>query len=149
MTASARRSGGRLYTPEILALAVELAQYQLDDAESERGTAVSRVCGSRVVIGLDASPDGAIERIGAQATACAIGQAAAALFLRSAIGKRREDIAHAASALEEWLSADGPIPPWPGLAVLTPARAYPARHPAILLPWKAALDALSKSDSAG
>ena len=37
----------------------------------------------------------------------------------------------------------------PYFTVLAPARAYPGRHGAMLLPWKAALDALSKREAAG
>jgi len=41
-----------------------------------------------------------------------------------------------------WLGGAGQMPDWPGLAAIAAARDYPARHGAILLPWRAALDAL-------
>lgn len=149
MTAPERRSGVALYTPQILGLAVSLAEYPLEGSLDRRGEAVSRVCGSRVVVALEASPDGMIERIGAQVAACAIGQAAAALFLRSAVGNGRDDVERAAAQLDRWLSGNGPIPDWPELEQLAPAQGYSARHPAILLPWKAALVALSKAGPGG
>ena len=139
---TAPRSGAALYNPQILALAVELADYPLTADLDLRGEAVSRVCGSRVTIGH--SPRGAtLGRTGARVTACAIGQAAAALFLRSATGRDAAQLAAALDSIENWLADHGETPDWPGIAILEPARAYPARHAAILLPWKAALAALS------
>lgn len=144
MTApSAATSGAVLYTPAILALAVELADYPLLPTLPLRGTAHSRVCGSMVEIGLAAGPDGAVECAGARVTACAIGQATAALFLRGVVGSDRAGIALAFDELEAWLGASGPQPDWTGMEQIASARHYPARHGAILLPWKAALAALS------
>ena len=136
------RGGAALYTPDILALAVELADYSLADL-TRRGEAHSRVCGSRVIVGTNGIEADRLGRVGAQVTACAIGQAAATLFLRSAAGRYRTEIASALAAIEAWLAGGDEMPPWPGVAQLEPARAYPARHAAILLPWKAALAALS------
>ena len=136
------RGGAALYTPAILALAVELADYPLDNLP-QRGEAHLRVCGSRVIVGTDSDEARRIGRVGAQVTACAIGQAAAALFLRSAPGRDASEIAAALVAIEAWLAGSGAEPSWPNIAELEPARAYPARHAAILLPWKAALAALS------
>lgn len=137
------RGGAVLYTPEILALAVELARYPLDDTRPLRGDARSRVCGSRVVVGIDTDEDGRIAAIGARVSACAIGQAAAALFLRSARGRDTGALTGALSEIERWLAGAEVEPDWPGIAALASARAFPARHAAILLPWKAALAALS------
>ena len=137
------RGGAVLYTPEILALAVELAKHPLSDHFHQRGEAVSRVCGSRVTVALSTDADGAVESIGVRVSACAIGQAAAALFLSAAPGRRAAEIAAALATLEAWLSGANERPDWPGIARLDSARGYPARHAAILLPWKAALAALS------
>lgn len=145
MTAtSAGRPGAPLYTTEILALAVELAEYPLTDAVAQRGEAASRVCGSRVVIDAACAADGTIRRVGAQVAACAIGQASATLFLRGAPGRSAGDLAAAIGDIESWLAGADARPAWPGLSILEPARSYPARHAAILLPWRAALAALSK-----
>lgn len=137
------RGGAALYTPEILALAVELADYPLSSDLDLQGEAHSRVCGSRVAVGLARRPDGEIARIGARVSACAIGQAAAALFLRSATGRNGAEIAEGLAAIESWLAGGGELPAWPGIAQLASARPYSTRHSAILLPWRAALAALS------
>ena len=75
--------------------------------------------------------------------ACAVGQAAAAIFARAAPGRGGDEIGATHAALLEWLAGTGPLPDWPGLAAIAPAREFPARHGAIMLPWTAARDALS------
>ena len=137
------RGGAVLYTPEILALAVELANFPLNRAHTLRGEAHSRICGSRVALSLDLNQIGRIGAIGAQVTACAIGQASGAIFLRSALGQDAAALAAGRNEIEAWLAGDDALPSWPGIETLTTARAFPARHAAILLPWRAAFAALS------
>lgn len=137
---SARGRG--LYTPEILALAVELARFGWDEALPRCGSAHSRSCGSRIELALETDAAGRVERVGLRPQACAIGQAAAALFAQSVQGRDRAGIAAARDGIAHWLGEDAALPDWPGLAVLEPARAYPGRHAAILLAWDAALAAL-------
>ena len=85
----------RLYTPELLALAVELARWPRLVGATLSGEARSPTCGSTLTIDLELDEAGGVARIG---------------------------------------MAD---------------RAYPARHGAMLLPWKAALAALSSTAPAG
>lgn len=59
------------------------------------------------------------------------------------------EIGHARGAIEGWLESGQNLPDWPGFGSLSAARAYPARHGAILLAWDAALDALSKAETRG
>lgn len=136
---------GRLYSPELLALATGLAAYPLTDDLPLRGHERSRTCGSTIEIGLALDTGGRIERVGMRVAACAVGQASAALFAQSAQGRPVDDIANALARIESWLKADGAPPVWPGLAVLEPARGYSSRHEAMMLPWKAACAALSKA----
>lgn len=74
--------------------------------------------------------------------ACAVGQAAAAIFASAASGRTRDDIRLTERHLAAWLSGGLSVPDWPDIAMLEQARGLPGRHGAILLPWKAALDAL-------
>jgi NifU-like protein involved in Fe-S cluster formation len=138
------RGGGALYTPDLLALAVSLAEYPLCDDLPLTGEARSRTCGSTLAAGLACDPAGRIERLGLRVAACAVGQASAALFAQSAVGSDASHIAATLNEFERWLAGEGPLPDWPDLAILEPARAYPGRHGAMLLPWIAAQDALSK-----
>ncbi|RJX66411.1 iron-sulfur cluster assembly scaffold protein [Tsuneonella suprasediminis] len=128
----------------MLALAVSLAGYPLLTDLPLSGEARSRTCGSTLSVGLACDSAGRIERLGLRVAACAVGQASAALFARAAVGSDASHIAATLAEFERWLADEGPLPDWPELAILEPARAYPGRHGAILLPWIAAHDALSK-----
>ncbi len=140
----------RLYNPQLLACAVGLADFPLDSSFSHLSSARSLSCGSSLEMGLDCDPSGHILRIGIRAQACAVGQAAAAIFARHACGKDIEDIAHFAASLRDWLVSDSAEPPaWPEIALLDPARSYPARHGAVMLAWDAALRGLSNLDIDG
>ena len=132
-----------LYSPEILAAAVRLADHPLDPALPLAGEARSRSCGSTLTIRLATDPDGRITAAGCRAQACAVGQAAASLFLDHARGRSPQELAEARVRLAAWLTGAGETPDWPGIVLLEPARAYPARHGAILLAWDAALAALA------
>lgn len=140
MTAVATRVG--LYTPEMLAAATELASYPWDEALPLRGHARSPACGSSIALALALDGQGRIGALGIRPHACAVGQAAASLFVRHAAGLGRTEVAAARKAIAAWLEGEGGTPDWPGIDLLAPARAYPARHAAILLAWDAALGAL-------
>jgi len=133
----------KLYTPELLALAVALADYPADPALPLHGQARSKSCGSTLALDIGLGAAGRIETLGLQVRACAVGQAAAAIFARAAQGRGPQEIEAAHAALMEWLAGTGALPDWPGLAAIEPAREFPARHGAIMLPWTAARDALS------
>jgi len=132
-----------LYSPEILAAAVRLADYPLDSALPLAGEARSRGCGSTLAIRLATDADGRIVAAGCRAQACAVGQAAASLFLDHARGRSSQQLGESRDRLSAWLTGAGQAPDWPGIDLLEPARAYPARHGAILLAWDAALAALA------
>lgn len=141
-------SAEKLYTPEMLAAAVELASVPPIETASHHGSARSPACGSTLDIDLVLDDGGAIAQVGMRVRACAVGQAAAAIFARHAAGRRAQDIDVALDAFSHWLEQDGPAPDWPDLALIAAARDYPGRHGAMLLPWKAAKAALSSAPSA-
>ncbi|MDP3676867.1 MAG: iron-sulfur cluster assembly scaffold protein [Novosphingobium sp.] len=132
-----------LYSPEILAAAVALADFPIDPGLPLSGEARSRSCGSTLSLAIELDSEGRIGRVGCKAQACAVGQAAAHVFLAAAPGRAADEITEARQSLAAWLTDDGPSPNWPGIALLDPARDYPARHGAILLAWDAALAALA------
>ena len=136
-------SGGKgLYTPEILASAMELTAFPWIETHHFKGAARSRSCGSAIEIGLSLDLHGHVAAVGVKPHACAVGQAAAAIFAKGAIGLGRNDLLGARETLAKWLAGGDAEPAWPGIALLEPARAYAARHGAILLAWDAGLDAL-------
>lgn len=138
-------SVAKLYTSEILGLATELALMPFDPVMPLHGHARSPSCGSTLALSLAIDATGRVTAGGVRAQACAIGQASAAIFLRALPGRQASAIPALHSALTDWLAGQGPMPEWPGLETLAPAVDYPARHGAMLLPWNAALDALSQS----
>lgn len=131
-----------LYTPEVLALAIELARHPLTDDLPLRGEARSRSCGSTIALGLAFDAEGAIARVGLRSHACAIGQASAAIFAANAAGVTVGDLRATRTAVAAWLAGEGALPEWPGFAAIAAARDYPARHGAVMLPWDAAVEAL-------
>lgn len=132
-----------LYTPDVLGLAIELAGHPLTDDLTLRGNARSKSCGSTIALGLAVNAQSNVERVGLTAQACAIGQAAAAIFAAEAPGRSAGEIESARDAIAAWLGGEAGLPGWPGLHRIAAARDYPARHGAVLLPWNAAVEALS------
>lgn len=132
----------QLYTAEILGLATRLARYPLADGLPLAGEARSRSCGSTLRLGLAVDDVGLIAAVGIRAQACAIGQAAAAIFAESALGRDAAAIAAAEAAVAAWLAGEGEMPDWPGLEAIAPAVDYPGRHGAIRLAWQAAAAAM-------
>jgi len=141
-------SAAKLYTPELLGLAVELARHPPLTTATVRGEARSSTCGSTLVMDLDLDGEGTIQQLGLRVHACAVGQAAAAIFARHAAGQDAAGISATLQGLGEWLTGTGDPPPWPDLALIQAARDLPGRHGAILLPWRAALAALSSTAAA-
>ena len=131
-----------LYTPEVLGLATSLAAWPWDESLPLKAEARSKSCGSALALGLDTDAHGRIAALGLKAQACAIGQAAAAIFAGGATGRSGAEIHAASRALNDWLAGDGAQPDWPGIAAIAAARAYPARHGAIRLAWQAATELL-------
>ena len=131
-----------LYTPEILGLATSLADYPWDDALPLKSEARSRSCGSSIALGLSLDAQDRVERVGLRSHACAIGQAAAAIFASDVEGRTLAEIDASAREVEDWLAGKSGMPEWKGIAAIAPARDYPARHGAIMLAWKAARELL-------
>lgn len=138
----------KLYTPDILTLAIALADFPFDPVMPCSGEARSRTCGSTLALSCAVDAHGKIEALGMNVSACAIGQAAAAIFARGATGHDIVALTDVATEIGQWLARRGARPEWPGLGLLDAAAAYPARHGAILLPWNAAIAALGKAETA-
>ena len=128
-----------LYTRDILRLAASLAPFAPLPRSDGEAEVRSTTCGSRIKIAVTIDES----RVAALATdveACAFGQASTALMIAAAPGR---DLAGARALLagaDAWLGGDDGAAP--DLSVLAPARARPARHGAILLPYRALVAAL-------
>ncbi len=100
-------------------------------------------------LGLDSDERGVVTKIGLQVSACAVGQSSAAILARAVIGKDGGDLSEILGQVESWLQGVGPLPAWPEFDALEPALPHTGRHGALLLPWKAAVAALSSRCAAG
>ena len=72
----------------------------------------------------------------------ALPHSGARLLARHAPGLGLAEIRAARDGIAGWFAGEGERPDWPGFDLLAPARDYPARHGAILLPFDAAIAAL-------
>ncbi|MHA7818338.1 MAG: iron-sulfur cluster assembly scaffold protein [Erythrobacter sp.] len=149
MAETTNASSSKLYTPQLLWNATLLANYPLRDELTNRAEARSRTCGSMIVVGAELDDDGKVESIGMQVTACAIGQASAAILATGAEGCSIVEFRKVLTETELWLAGEGPLPAWHGFEKLEPALPHTGRHGALLLPWKAAVEALSSPASTG
>ncbi len=138
-------AGATLYTPEVLVLAVDLAAFPFDPQLPFQAEVRSPTCGSSLRLGLACDAQARVSRVGVAAQACAIGQAAAALFARGAVGRSLAEIELAGQGIRAWLAGEGELPAWPGFAALSAIPAYPGRHGAVMLAWNGAREALSTS----
>lgn len=143
-----QRVAAKLYSAELLGLATGLARYPLTDDLPLRAEVRSRSCGSVIALGIAVGHGGLIAQVGMKVSACAIGQASAALLAQAATGANPGSLRLTAEGLAAWLAGDGTLPRWPGIEVLAPARDHPGRHGALLLPWNAAVAALSSGPDA-
>lgn len=137
-----------LYSIDVLRRAASVADFPLlpeHDAMAERR---SPTCGSRMTITLKLDDDGRIAAIGLDAKACALGQAAAAIFAASAIGADQVRIEAASDEWRAYLSGEREeLPDWAGLEQLSAGRDYPARHPSMRLAFEAAAAAFAAHET--
>jgi len=138
-----------LYTREILRLAASIPHHKRLESPQASVEKNSPICGSRVVVDLALDREGRIEALGLEVRACALGQASAALMGRHALGRTGADLESARDAFSAWLTGAREDPgAWPGLDLFSDARAFPARHAAILLAFEAGAAAARKAETA-
>lgn len=145
MAAPSMSKKPELYTKDMLRLAASLPHN--DRLENPQASASKRspVCGSEMTVDLRCDGVGAITELAFRGRACAMGQASAALLGQLGIGSKQSAIAATRAGLASALSGEGEFDGlWPELAVFQSARAHPARHAAILLPFDALIAALDE-----
>jgi len=135
-----------LYTIEILRLAASLPDPHPLDRTDGAARERSPTCGSIVTTEVQLGTDGRVEALSQHVSACAFGQASAALVANNAVGLGPSEVEAALGGLADWLAGTSDDPgEWPGLATLAPARSRKSRHGAILLPFRALLAAIGKA----
>jgi NifU-like protein involved in Fe-S cluster formation len=133
------------YTLDILRLAASLPiSSELDDAHGV-GEARSQACGSTLRCSVQLE-DGRIAAVAQKVTACAYGQASAALVQGWAVGRTGVEVVAMKRRLARWLTSGGEIPE--EFSVLGPVQGRQGRHVAVLLPFDALLKALGQEQGA-
>jgi len=136
-----------LYNNDILRLAASIPHHRRLPAPQASVEKRSPTCGSRVTADVRMA-DGRLAEMGLDVKACALGQASAALMAAQAIGLTADELAQARDRITAYLAGDSDdLDFWPGLAVLAPARGYPARHASIRLGFEAIAEAARMADS--
>jgi len=100
------------------------------------------ICGS--VLTLDVNwAAGVVSELGWRTRACTLTMASTAILVAAAIGQTPAQVAEAGAELEKLLAGEDPgfSKAWEGLAILSAARAFPARHDSVLLPFRAMREA--------
>jgi NifU-like protein involved in Fe-S cluster formation len=135
-----------LYTTEILRLATSIPHIgRLDQPD---GTAERRspTCGSSIIVDVILDQHGRISDFAQTVSACALGQASAALMGGHAMGRSFTELTDVKNALAAYLAGAQTDPgTWPGLAIFQNAVPYTARHAAILLPFEAIKEAAERA----
>jgi len=135
---------GALYTREILRLAVSIPHQQRLDNPDGTAELRSRTCGSKVAADVMVTDSGVLKDFGFAISACALGQASAAILGAQAIGKSAADIESARSSLTAFLEGASESPgEWPDMDILVAAQDHKGRHAAILLPYDAVIAAFA------
>ncbi|MGE4323956.1 MAG: iron-sulfur cluster assembly scaffold protein [Sphingobium sp.] len=134
-----------LYNLDILRLAAGIPHHRRLPAPQASVERRSPTCGSQVIADVRLV-EGRLAELGLDVRACALGQASAALMARHAIGRSAAELAAARDKLAGYLTGGSDdLDFWPGLAVLAPARAYPARHASIRLAFEAIAEAAERA----
>ena len=135
-----------IYTHDLLELAADIPHIgRLPDPDGH-AQKVSRICGSELTLDLKLA-DGRIADLGLEVKACALGQASASVFARSAVGADLDEIRAAREALRVMLKEEGAAPNgrFSALKALQPAASYRQRHGSIMLAFDAAVEAFEQA----
>ena len=137
-----------LYSLDVLRMAASVSEFPPLENADARDERRSPTCGSRMTVTLKLDKDARIAAIGLDAKACALGQAAAAIFAHGALGQDHAAIAAAGEGWRAYLAKETEaLPDWPGLGLLASGRDYPARHPSMRLAFEAASAALASAEA--
>jgi NifU-like protein involved in Fe-S cluster formation len=133
-----------LYTHAILRHAAALKHNDHLPNPGATAEARSAVCGSRITAEIQLDQDHVITAIALRATACALGQASAAILRSHAAGLNENTVRGVRDDIAAFLGHENHHElRWPELHDFGTARNFPARHAAILLPYDAVLAAFA------
>lgn len=135
-----------LYRRDLLRLAADASHAGRLAGADARATAHNPACGDQVTIELSLDA-GRIAAMAHDTKACVLTQASAALLAGLAPGRDRAALEALSDGVQAMLA--GGAPPEAGYAAFAGATSLPGRHVCVMLPLRAALDALEAAEPAG
>lgn len=137
-----------IYNRKILGFAADIPALQRLQAPDATAVAVSRLCGSKVMVDL-AMKDGVVTDFGHEVKACALGQASSSIMARHVVGSSGEELRQLREQMYRMLKEEGPPPSgkWADLEALLPVRDFKARHASTLLTFDAVVDAVNQIEA--
>lgn len=131
-----------LYRKELLRLAADAAGAGRLEHPHGSATAHNPACGDRVTVDVQLE-DGRIAALAHQTQACVLAQASAAILGAEAKGLDRAGLQALAEAVAAMLKGGAvPQPPFQAYGAFDGVAGHKGRHTCVLLPLKAALEAL-------
>lgn len=142
------------YSNDLLARAAAIGRIGRLAAPHGTGEAVSRVCGSEVIVDVILDANGRVADYAQEVRACVVGQSAAAAVAEGAVGADLDQVRAAAADFARFLETDASAAPYPddfpalrdgsfkGLLDLAPVRAHRQRHASAQLALKALSEAI-------
>jgi NifU-like protein involved in Fe-S cluster formation len=136
-----------LYTRRLVELAADIPLRGRLDAPDASATAHARLCGSTVTVHLAIDGEGRIAAFAQEVKACMLGQAAASIMGRHAVGLDLPAATGLRDAVRSMLKEAGPAPTgaFEAFGTLQAIREYKARHASTLLVFEATVDALGRA----
>ncbi len=137
-----------IYNSRIIELAAAIPRAERLAAPDASATAHSKLCGSTIAVDIKLA-GGRVTEFGQLVKACLLGQAAASVMGREAVGSTPEELHQVAAAMRGMLKEGGapPVGRWADLAVLQPVKDHKARHASTLLVFEAVERALAEIDA--
>ena len=136
-----------IYNSRIIELAAAIPKAERLSAPDASATAHSKLCGSTITVDLRVR-GGKVADFGQQVKACLLGQSAASVMGREAVGSTPDELREVSAVMRAMLKQGGEPPTgrWADLAVLQPVKDHKARHASTLLVFEAVERALSEID---
>ncbi len=137
-----------LYNARILEFAGNIERTERLADPHATATAVSRLCGSKVVIDLKME-GGVVTDFAHQVRACALGQCSSSIMARNVVGTGTQELRDLRQTMRCMLKENGPPPTgkWADLEILTPVRDYKGRHASVLLTFDAVVKAIDEIEA--
>lgn len=136
-----------VYNKAILRLAADIPRLGRLAAPDGTATAVSKLCGSKVIVDVKLDPEGRVADFGHEVKACALGQASSSVMARHVLGSSLAELKTLKSQMQAMLKEGAPPPSgkWAELEALTPVRDFKARHASTLLTFEATAEAVEQA----